>query len=90
MFRSDADHHAVRKEKEEQESLFAKMQTYNRHLSDEDYVQNAYLQGPRPHALSLTVKTNSNNFINILLLRTFISFLTFCHGCVLSTVLLKK
>ena len=41
-------------------------------------------------SLSLTVKTNCNNFINRLLLRTFISFLTFFHGCILSTVLLKK
>jgi len=42
------------------------------------FVQTTYNLRPRRHSLSLTVKTNCSNFINTLLFKDTISFLTFC------------
>jgi len=48
--------------------------------------EHTYNLRPRRHSLSLTVKTNCKNFVYRLLLRTFISFFSFTHGCILPTV----
>jgi len=50
-----------------------------------DKTDHTYNLRPRCHSFSLTVKTDTRNCINRILLKTFISFLLSLYGCVLST-----